>query len=117
VAVYGCGRALAAAVVAITVAVKPHPLALEDSLGHAGVLRRRIPAVSVTSRSASGVSSSTGTTVRNEPALSQAHLLDENRVTGIEQHDHVSGIDVTSQDYGLHRRRQYCLGGPVPPRP
>jgi hypothetical protein len=39
---------------------------------------------------------------KDEPALSQADLLDENRVPGIWQYDHVSILDVTSQDYGLH---------------
>ena len=33
--------------------------------------------------------------------MSQADLLDENRVPGIGQHDHITGGDVTSQDYGL----------------
>ena len=40
---------------------------------------------------------------KDEPALSQADLLDENRVPGIGQHDHVASGDVTGQDYGLHR--------------
>lgn len=73
----------------------------ERQLAHRDVLRNRISAVNVTSRSIPGLSSATGTTVRM--ALSQADLLDENRVPGIGQHDHVAGGDVTSQDYGLHR--------------
>ena len=40
---------------------------------------------------------------KDEPALSQADLLDENRVPGIGQHDYVASGDVTSQDYGLYR--------------
>ena len=40
---------------------------------------------------------------KEEPAPSQADLLDQNRVPGIGEHDYVPGIDVTGQDYGLHR--------------
>jgi hypothetical protein len=39
---------------------------------------------------------------QDEPALSQADLLDQNRAARMWQDDHVSGVDVTSQDYGLH---------------
>jgi hypothetical protein len=40
---------------------------------------------------------------QDEPALSQADLLDQNRVPGIWQYYHVSSVDVTGQDYGFHR--------------
>ena len=38
----------------------------------------------------------------DEPALPEAHLLDQDRVTGIGQHDDVASIDVTSQDLIIH---------------
>ena len=39
----------------------------------------------------------------DEPASSEADLLDQDRVPGTGQHYHVSGSDVTSHDDGLHR--------------
>ena len=40
---------------------------------------------------------------QDEPAFSQADLLDQDFILRIGQHDRVPGVDVTSQDRGFRK--------------